>query len=55
MRVRASEQNAIYYVEMLESGSNTTVNEHVAGGSGLIPAENYMVKNLGEGCIDPAC
>jgi len=44
--IAASEQNAIYYIETRESESNTTVNEHVPGGSGFIPAEDYMIKIL---------
>ncbi|KAH4108125.1 hypothetical protein HBI81_150490 [Parastagonospora nodorum] len=44
--VAASEQNAIYYVDTLKSEQNMTVNGNVPGGTGLIPAEDYVVKTL---------
>lgn len=44
--IAASEQNAIYYVDTLKSEQNMTVNGHVPGGTGLIPAEEYVVKTL---------
>ncbi|KAH8886234.1 hypothetical protein GQ53DRAFT_875925 [Thozetella sp. PMI_491] len=42
----ASEHNAIYYVDTLQSEVNETVNGILPGGSGLIPADNYVVKTL---------
>ena len=44
--IAASEQNSIYYVDTLESQVNVTVNGNPPGGSGLIPAEDYVVKTL---------
>ncbi|KAF2032560.1 hypothetical protein EK21DRAFT_98941 [Setomelanomma holmii] len=44
--VAASEQNAIYYVDTLKSETNMTVNGNAPGGSGLIPASDYVVKTL---------
>ncbi|CAO2650575.1 Nn.00g018670.m01.CDS01 [Neocucurbitaria sp. VM-36] len=44
--IAASEQNSIYYVDTLESQVNKTVNGNAPGGSGLIPAKDYVVKNL---------
>lgn len=44
--ILASEQNAIYYVDTLQSAVNETVNGVPPGGSGLVPAENYVVKTL---------
>ncbi|KAF1944510.1 hypothetical protein EJ02DRAFT_371382 [Clathrospora elynae] len=44
--IAASEQNAIYYVDTLESEVNMTVNGNEPGGSGFIPAEDYVVKTL---------
>ncbi|KAH6839117.1 major royal jelly protein-domain-containing protein [Alternaria alternata] len=44
--IAASEQNAIYYVDTLESETNMTVNGNLPGGSGLIPPEDYVVKTL---------
>lgn len=42
----ASEQNAIYYVDSLQNQTDMTVNGQAPGGSGLVPAENYVVKTL---------
>ncbi|KAF2722660.1 hypothetical protein K431DRAFT_221752 [Polychaeton citri CBS 116435] len=42
----ASEQNAIYYVDSLQSEVDTIVNGVGPGGSGLVAAENYVVKTL---------
>lgn len=42
----ASEQNAIYYVDTQQSEVNMTVNGVPPGGSGLVPAENYVVQTL---------
>lgn len=44
--IAASEQNAIYYVDTLESETNMTVNGNAPGGSGLIPPNDYVVKTL---------
>ncbi|KAI4675914.1 uncharacterized protein J4E84_009890 [Alternaria hordeiaustralica] len=44
--IAASEQNAIYYVDTLESETNMTVNGNSPGGSGLIPPDDYVVKTL---------
>ena len=44
--IAASEQNAIYYVDTLESQSNMTVNGHSPGSSGAIPANDYVLKAL---------
>ncbi|KAF1840971.1 uncharacterized protein K460DRAFT_389481 [Cucurbitaria berberidis CBS 394.84] len=44
--IAASEQNAIYYVDTLESQVNRTVNGNAPGGSGLIPAQDYVVRTL---------
>ncbi|KAH9865646.1 hypothetical protein J1614_009232 [Plenodomus biglobosus] len=44
--IAASEQNAIYYVDVLESGVKTTVNGHQPGGTGPLPASDYVVKTL---------
>ncbi|KAJ4367510.1 hypothetical protein N0V83_007093 [Neocucurbitaria cava] len=44
--IAASEQNSIYYVDTLESQVNQTVNGNAPGGSGLVPAKDYVVKNL---------
>lgn len=44
--IAASEQNAIYYVDTLEAQVNTTVNGNEPGGSGPLPAEDYVVKTL---------
>lgn len=44
--IAASEQNAIYYVDTLESQSNIAVNGHTPGGSGPIPANDYVLKAL---------
>ncbi|KAG9186610.1 hypothetical protein G6011_09718 [Alternaria panax] len=44
--IAASEQNAIYYVDTLESETNMTVNGNLPGGSGLVPSEEYAVKTL---------
>ncbi|KAF2856250.1 hypothetical protein T440DRAFT_103461 [Plenodomus tracheiphilus IPT5] len=44
--IAASEQNAIYYVDTLESQINMTVNGNEPGGAGLIPANDYVVKTL---------
>jgi hypothetical protein len=44
--IAASEQNAIYYVDTLKSEQNMTVNGHEPGGTGLIPAGDYVVKTL---------
>jgi hypothetical protein len=41
--IAASEQNAIYYVDTLV---NSTVTSNEPGGSGLLPAEDYVVKSL---------
>lgn len=42
--IAASEQNAIYYVDTVESQVNDTINGNQPGGSGMIAAENYVVK-----------
>lgn len=42
----ASEQNGIYYVDSLQSEVDMTVNGVPPGGSGLVPANNYVVKTL---------
>jgi len=42
----ASEQNAIYYVDTQQSQVNETVNNTPPGGTGLVAAENYVVKTL---------
>jgi hypothetical protein len=44
--IAASEQNAIYYVDTLESEVNMTVNGNPPGESGLVSAEDYVVKTL---------
>ncbi|KAI8936380.1 hypothetical protein NX059_006792 [Plenodomus lindquistii] len=44
--IAASEQNAIYYVDTLESQVNMTVNGNEPGGTGLVPANDYVVKTL---------
>lgn len=44
--ISASEQNSIYYVDTLESQVNQTVNGNTPGGTGLVPAKDYVVKNL---------
>jgi hypothetical protein len=44
--IAASEQNAIYYVDSLQSQVNTTINDDVSSGSGVVPAENYVVRTL---------
>jgi hypothetical protein len=44
--IAASEQNAIYYLDTLESEANMTINGNEPGGSGLVPAEDYVVKTL---------
>jgi hypothetical protein len=44
--IAASEQNAIYYVDTLESETDVTVNGDEPGGSGLVPAEDYVVRTL---------
>jgi hypothetical protein len=44
--ILASEQNAIYYVDSLQSQTTMTVNGVPPGGSGLVPAENYVVNTL---------
>lgn len=46
MYIAASEQNAIFYVDTLESQVNTTINDHPPGGNGLVGAEDYVVKTL---------
>ncbi|OQO12346.1 hypothetical protein B0A48_02988 [Cryoendolithus antarcticus] len=42
----ASEQNAIYYVDTLQSQVTQTVNGVPPNGTGLVKAENYVVKTL---------
>ena len=42
----ASEQNAIYYVDTLQSQVTEEVNGVPPGGSGLVSAANYVVKTL---------
>ena len=42
----ASEQNAIYYVDTLQSEVSEEVNGTPAGGGGLVSPENYVVKTL---------
>ena len=42
----AAEQNAIYYVDSQQSEITETVNNTPPGGSGLVAAENYVVKTL---------
>ncbi|KJY02439.1 hypothetical protein TI39_contig51g00002 [Zymoseptoria brevis] len=44
--ILASEQNAVYYVDSLQPEVNETVNGTPPGGSGLVVAENYVVKPL---------
>jgi hypothetical protein len=44
--ILASEQNAIYYVDTQQSEVNETVNHTPPGGTGLVAAENYVVKTL---------
>lgn len=44
--IAASEQNAIYYVDTLQSHTNQIINGDTPHGSGLISAENYVVKTL---------
>jgi hypothetical protein len=44
--ILASEQNAIYYVDTLQSEVNETVNGVAPGGSGPVAANNYVVKTL---------
>lgn len=44
--ILASEQNAIYYVDTLQSEVNDTVNGVGPGGSGPVAAGNYVVKTL---------
>ena len=40
------QQNAIYQVDTLQSEVTETVNNVPPGGSGLVPAENYVVSTL---------
>ncbi|KAK4507437.1 hypothetical protein PRZ48_001172 [Zasmidium cellare] len=42
----ASEQNAIYYVDTLQSELEMPVDDLKPGGTGLIPAKDYVVKTL---------
>lgn len=42
----ASEQNAIYYVDTLQSEVTQEINGVAPGGSGLVAAENYVVQVL---------
>ena len=44
--ITASEQNAIYYVDTLQSQVTEEVNGVQAGGKGLVSPENYVVKTL---------
>ena len=44
--ILASEQNAIYYVDSLQSEVEMTVNGVPPGGSGLVPPERYVVHTL---------
>lgn len=44
--ITASEQNAIYYVDTLQSQVTEAVNGVPAGGSGLVASENYVLKTL---------
>lgn len=44
--ILASETNAIYYVDTLQSEVTETINDVPPGGSGLIRPENYVVKVL---------
>lgn len=44
--ITASEQNAIYYVDTLQSQVAEEVNGVPPGGAGLVPPENYVVKTL---------
>jgi hypothetical protein len=44
--IAASEQNAIYYVDTLESEVNVRVNGNEPGGSSLVPAEDYVARTL---------
>lgn len=46
MFMLVGEQNAIYYVQTDQSRITEEVNGVPAGGSGLVPAENYYVKTL---------
>ena len=49
--IAASEQNAIYYVDTIKSVINTTINGDVPGGSGLIPAQDYVVNVLARSAL----
>ncbi|KAL6155444.1 hypothetical protein ACJQWK_05285 [Exserohilum turcicum] len=49
--IAASEQNAIYYVDTLKSEVNMTINGDAPGGSGLIPANDYVVKVLARSAL----
>ncbi|ORY59276.1 major royal jelly protein-domain-containing protein [Pseudomassariella vexata] len=44
--IMASEHNAIYYVDTVQSEMREEVNGVAPGGSGLVATENYMVKTL---------
>lgn len=44
--ITASEQNAIYYVDTLQSQVTEAVNGVPAGGEGMVAPENYVVKTL---------
>ena len=44
--IAASEQNAIYYVDTLQSQVNMSVNGDEPRGTDLLPAEDYVVKTL---------
>lgn len=44
--IAASEQNAIYYVDTLESQVNMAVNGKEPGVAGSLPAEEHVVKTL---------
>ncbi|KAJ4355093.1 hypothetical protein N0V95_003256 [Ascochyta clinopodiicola] len=44
--IAASEQNAVYYVDTLQSQTNMTINGHVPSASGNIPANRYVLKTL---------
>lgn len=44
--ISASEQNAIYYVDTLQSEVTEEVNSVAPGGSGLVAPENYVIKVL---------
>lgn len=44
--IAASEQNAIYYVDTLQSQTNMTVNGQAPNASGTVQANDYVLKTL---------